>query len=84
MTRLALRISYSFLVNEMQFDPRKLFILCRSDALSRRDLRQLWELIRDGRNHGRNRAETRKHFEAAGGSRWCDQHELGSAQGGPM
>ena len=40
---------------------------------------QLWQLHRGSRDHARNRTGTRKHFEAAGDSRWCVQPELGSA-----
>jgi hypothetical protein len=79
MTRLTLRIACSFLVSGKQFDPLKLFIICRQEAVLRSGLTQLWQLFRDGRNHAGNPAGTREHFEAAGDSRWCVQPELGSA-----
>ena len=33
----------------MHFDPLKLFIMCRQEALLRSRLTQLWQLLRDGR-----------------------------------
>ncbi len=40
----------------MQFDPLKLFIMCRRDAVLRSGLTQLWQLLRDGRHHAREPA----------------------------
>jgi len=54
MSRLTL--ACSFLVNGMRFDPLKLFIMCRRDAVLRVGLMRNWQLILDGRNHARNPA----------------------------
>jgi hypothetical protein len=35
-------------MNGMQFDPLKLFIMCRRDAELRSGLTQLWQLLREG------------------------------------
>ena len=50
--------------------------MCRQEAMLRYGLTQLWQLLRDVRNHARNPAGTREHFETAGDSRWCVQPEL--------
>src|ERR1039458_3910017 len=49
MTRQTLLIACSCAVNGMHFDPLKLFIMCRQEALLRSRLTQLWQLLRDGR-----------------------------------
>jgi hypothetical protein len=65
----------------MQFDPLKLFIMCRRDAVLGPGLTQLSQLLREGRHHARNPAGIREHFEAASDSGGCVQSELGSREG---
>jgi hypothetical protein len=55
----------------MQFDPLKLFSMCRRDAVLRPGLTQLWQLLGEGRHRVRYPAGIREHFETAGNLGGC-------------